>query len=105
MKQPNSYQVIVSEKAAQMLISHAAFIAQASPDAAERLIVSFETATASLETVPYRCPWLAGEYIPKNKYRFLIFEKRYLLIFQIQDNIVYIDYMVDGRQDYGRLIR
>ena len=72
--------------------------------AAERLVVSFETAANSLNRMPQRCPWLTGEYIPKNAYRFLLFEKRYLLIFQIQDNTVYADYVVDCGQDYGWLI-
>ena len=54
--------------------------------------------------MPQRCPWLIGEYIPRNTYRFLLFEKRYMLIFQIIDNTVYADYVVDCRQDYGWLI-
>lgn len=100
----NNYRVIVSERAKQMLVSHAAFLAQVSPDAAERLVHSFETAANSLETMPQRCPWFSGEYIPRNLYRFLTFEKRYLLIFQIQDDIVYVDYVMDCRLDYGWLI-
>lgn len=104
MEQQNKYQVIVSERAKQMLISHAAFLAQVSPDAAEQLVLSFEKAASSLDTMPQRCPWLTGAYIPKNAYRFLVFGKRYLLIFQIQDDVVYADYVVDCRQDYGWLI-
>lgn len=105
MEQPNKYRVIVSQRAAQMLVSHAAFLAQSSPDAAERLTAEFEKAANSLETMPQRCPWLKGEYIPRNTYRYILFEKRYLLIFQIIDNIVYADYVVDCRQDYGWLIQ
>ena len=104
MERQSKYKVIVSEQAKQMLVNHAAFLAQASPDAAERLVVSFEKAANSLEEMPQRCPWLAGEYIPRNVYRFLVFEKRYLLIFQIQDDVVYAYYVVDCRQDYGWLI-
>lgn len=37
MEQQNRYHVIVSERATQMLVSHVAFLAQASPEAAERL--------------------------------------------------------------------
>ena len=89
MEQQNKYRVIVSARAAQMLVSHAAFLAQVSPAAAERLTVEFEKAAKSLEQMPQRCPWLKGEYIPKNAYRFILFEKRYMLIFQIVDNTVY----------------
>lgn len=100
----NKYQVIVSEQAKQMLVSHAAFLAQVSPEAAERLTSAFEVSANSLETMPQRFPWLSGDYIPKRTYRFLTFEKRYLLIFQIQESIVYVDYVVDCRQDYSWLI-
>ena len=84
MEQQNKYHVIVSERATQMLVSHAA---------------------NSLELMPQRCPWLIGEYIPRNAYRFILFEKRYMIIFQIVDDIVYADYVVDCRQDYSWLIR
>ena len=105
MEQSGNYQVIVSERAARMLVSHAAFLAQVSPEAAEHLTAEFQTAAHSLETMPQRCPWLIGEYIPRNTYRFLLFEKRYMLIFQIIDNTVYADYVVDCRQDYSWLIK
>lgn len=104
MSSPNKYTVVVSERAAQMLVSHAAFLAQANPAAAERLTQEFAKAAHSLETMPQRCPWLKGDYIPRNTYRFLLFEKRYLLIFQIQDRIVYADYVIDCRQDYRWLL-
>lgn len=105
MDQQNKYCVIVSERAAQMLVSHAAFLAQVSPEAAERLTAEFEKAANSLELMPQRCPWLTGEYIPRNAYRFILFEKRYMIIFQIVDDTVYADYVVDCRQDYGWIIK
>lgn len=105
MEHQSKYHVIVSERAMQMLVSHAAFLAQVSPEAAERLTAEFEKAANSLETMPQRCPWLSGEYIPKNAYRFILFEKRYMIIFQIIDNTIYVDYVVDCRQGYGWLIR
>ena len=105
MEQQNNYRVIISERATQMLIFHAAFLSQVSPEAAERLTVEFEKTANSLEMMPQRCPWLTGEYIPRNAYRFILFEKRYVIIFQIVDDIVYADYVVDCRQDYSWLIR
>ena len=105
MEQQNKFHVIVSERATQMLVSHVAFLAQVSPEAAERLTAEFEKAANSLELMPQRCPWLTGEYIPRNAYRFILFEKRYMIIFQIVDDKVYADYVVDCRQDYSWLIR
>ena len=105
MEKQNRYRVIVSERATQMLVSHAAFLAQVSPEEAERLTAEFEKTANSLETMPQRCQWLTGEYIPRNAYRFILFEKRYMIIFQIVEDIVYADYVVDCRQDYSWLIR
>ena len=105
MEQQNKYHVIVSERAARMLVSHGAFLAQVSPEAAERLTAEFEKTANLLEVMPQRCLWLTGEYIPRNAYRFILFEKRYMIIFQIVDDIVYADYVIDCRQDYSWLIR
>ncbi|HJD13748.1 MAG TPA: type II toxin-antitoxin system RelE/ParE family toxin [Candidatus Ruminococcus avistercoris] len=105
MENQSKYRIIVSEQTTRMLVSHAAFLAQVSLEAAERLTAEFEKTANSLEIMPQRCPWLSGEYIPKNAYRFILFEKRYMIIFQIIDDTVYADYVVDCRQDYGWLIR
>ncbi len=104
MGQTRKYQVIVSERAVQMLVEHTAFLSQASPEAAERLADEFEKAANSLETMPQRGAWLRGEYIPHNVYRYLLFEKCYMIIYQIVDDKVYADYVLDTRQDYGWLI-
>ena len=101
----NKYQVIVSERAAQMLVSHAAFLSQVNLEAAKRLTEEFKKTADSLQLMPQRCPWLSDEYIPRNMYRFILFEKHYMIIFQIFDDIVYADYVVDCRQAYHWLIR
>lgn len=100
MASDKSYHVVVSERAAQLLISHASFLAQVSLEAADQLVASFEEAAQSLAFMPQRCAWLAGDYIPRHAYRFIAFEKRYMIIFQIKDDEVYADYVVDCRQDY-----
>lgn len=105
MEEKNKYRVIISKRAAQMLVSHASFLANVSKNAAERLVKTFQTAAHSLEEFPHRCPWMIADCIPPNKYRYLIFEKRYLIIFQIRDETVYVDHVVDCRQDYAWLLR
>ena len=101
----NKYKVIVSEKAARMLVEYAVSLADVSPKAAEKLVDSFEKAAESLEIMPLRCARLRGEYIPQNKYRFIVFENEYIIIFQIIDDTVYADYVVNTRQDYGWLVQ
>ena len=104
MDEQNKYTVIVSEHAKQMLVSHAAFLAQTSVNAAQRLADSFEKIAGSLEFMPQRCTWLTNEFIPRNMYRYILFEKRYMIIFKIKDNTVYVDHVIDCRQDYEWLI-
>ncbi|GBR74321.1 toxin ParE [Candidatus Termititenax aidoneus] len=98
------YKVIVSERAADMLVKHAAFLAQVNVTAARRLVAEFEIKAMTLETLPERYPRLLHPLITKNKYRKLLFEKRYLLVYQIKKNTVYIDAVVDCRQDYSWLL-
>ena len=88
-----------------MLAEHAAFLAAVSPEAAEQLAVQFTAAAESLERMPERCAWLNGEMLPVNRYRKLLFGKRYLMIFTVDSDTVYVAYVVDCRQDYGWLIR
>ena len=104
MARQNEYQVIVSNRASQMLVSHVAFLAQVNKDAAEKVVLSFEHSINSLKVMPYRCPRFRGQYIPQSIYRYLIFEKRYLIILQIKDDIVYADYILDCGQDYRWLL-
>lgn len=88
-----------------MLISHAVFLAKVNEEAANRLIIAFEECAESLRFMPQRNPFFDAEYIPKNKYHKHIFEKRYLILYQIKDTKVYIDYVLDCRQNYQWLIR
>ncbi len=99
------YSVIVSEKAKKMLVSHSAFLAKVSPSAAEKLVEDFQATALSLQNIPNRCPWFSGAYIPKHQYRYIVFGKRYMLIYQIIDKTVYVDYCIDCRQDYGWLLK
>ena len=84
MEQQNRYRVIVSGKATQMLVSHAAFLAQASLKAAEQLTVEFEKTAKSLEFMPQRCPWLTAEYFPKNAYRYIPVSYTHLDVYKRQ---------------------
>ncbi|MDD2482372.1 MAG: type II toxin-antitoxin system RelE/ParE family toxin [Lutispora sp.] len=99
-----SYRVIVSDEAAQMLVSHARFLAQVSETAAQHLITEFGEKAKSLENFPERNPWLSDLLVPPSKYRKLLMAKRYLLIYQVKGDTVYVDAVIDCRQDYGWLM-
>jgi plasmid stabilization system protein ParE len=98
------YQVIISERAGEMLVQHTRFLAQVSPQAADKLRLDFIEAAKSLQEFPERGPWLVDPALPITVYRKLLMDKRYLLIYKIKDNTVYIDYMLDCRQEYSWLM-
>ena len=99
-RESKKYSVVIQEPAADMLVQHARFLAQVSETAAQRLINAFVTQAKTLETMPERCPWLFDTIIPEHKYRKLLFEKHYMLVFQVVEDKVSVDAMVDCRQDY-----
>jgi hypothetical protein len=99
-----SYIVSISDKASEMLVSHARFLANVSEEAAIKLIEDFKISAKSLERFPDRNPWISDSAMPVNKYRKLLFSNRYLLIYQIKQGMVYVDYIVDCRQDYRWLL-
>ena len=98
------YTVVISDDAMQMLVSHARFLAQVSEHAAMELIKDFQVRAKSLEQFPERYPWLVDQLIPSGKYRKLLLEKRYLMVYQIKEHTVYVDAVVDTRQDYDWLL-
>jgi plasmid stabilization system protein ParE len=100
----NRYSVIISAKANQMLVDHARFLANVSEEAARNFIDEFKHSASSLELLPERNPWLTDPALPINKYRKLIFGKRYIIIYQIKSGKVYLDNVLDCRQDYKWLM-
>ncbi len=105
MEKKIQYKVIVSERARQMLAGHVRFLAQKSPTAARKAKNDLMNAIRSLSKMPERFPFLTAEFIPLNKYHKMFVEKYYLILYQIRDQIVFVDYIVDCRQDYRWLVR
>lgn len=98
------YKVVISDKAAQMLVSHSRFLAQVNETAGYQLIEEFNKKAKSLERFPERNPCLSNPLVPSGKYRKLLIANYYLLVYQVKDSSVYVDAVVDCRQDYGWLL-
>ena len=99
------YKIIVSDRSKIMLGSHIKFIAQNSVSAARNTKSKVLTAIRSLSDMPERCPFFDGEFVPRNKYHKMVVDSRYLILYQIKDETVFVDYIIDGRQDYSWLVR
>jgi len=99
------YKVKISERAKTMLGAHVKFLAQNSPSSARNVKKKFVAVIRSLSNMPERCPMFDGEFVPRNKYYKMIVDSRYLILYQIKGTTVFIDYVIDGRQDYSWLVR
>lgn len=100
----SKYKVIVSDKAKQMLAIHLRFLAQADKKAAIKKKKEIIKAIRSLDHTPNRFPFFEEPYIPHNKYHKMFVENWYLVLYQVQDDTVYVDYIIDCRQEYSWLI-
>ena len=98
------YKVIVSDRAKRMLGAHIRFMAQVNKDAASTKKKDIITAIRVLNHMLQRFPFFEEAYIPSNKYHKMYVKKWYLVLYQIKDNIVYVDYILDCRKDYSWLI-
>ena len=87
-----------------MLVNHIRFSAQVSENAARKLKNEIVYEIDALSTMPEIYPVFRCEGISVNKYRKKLVAKRYLLIYQIEDDNVFVDYVLDCRQDYKWLL-
>lgn len=104
MAEYKKYKVIVSDRAKRMLGTHIRFMAQVNKEAAVSKKKEIMSAMRSLSQMPQRFPFFEEIYIAPNKYHKMFVEKEYLVLYQIQDDAVYVDYILDCRQDYSWLI-
>lgn len=104
MVENRKYKVIVSDRAKNMLGMHIRFMAQVNKEAAVAKKKEIMAALRSLSRMPQRFPFFEEMYISPNKYHKMFIEKWYLVLYQIQDDTVYVDYILDCRKDYGWLI-
>lgn len=105
MAADGKYRVIVSDRAKRMLGEHIRFLAQVNKEAAAAKKKEIMTALRSLNQMPQRFPFFEGLYITPNQYHRMFIEKWYLVLYQIQDDTVYVEYILDCRKDYSWLIK
>ena len=100
------YKVLLADRADKMLITHTAFLARVSLVAARRLLVDFKKVTNFLAENPLQFPFadeLDVPRIPLKTYRKCLFDGRYKALYLIEGNKVYIDAIIDTRQENKEL--
>ena len=99
------YTVIVSDRAKHMLGMHIRFMAPNQQTCGCKIKEEIMNAMRSLQKCHVASHSFNEPYIPVNKYHKMYVPKWYLILYQVQDNTVYVDYILDCREDYSWLIR
>ena len=86
-----------------MITDHVYFLAGINPDAAETLRENIMGKIFSLRTMPERFPFLDIED-GESGYRKMLVSRWYLVLYKVEDDTVYVDYVLDGRSDYRILL-
>ena len=97
-----TYNVIIAKRADTMLLMHTEFLAKASPTAARRLISEFKKVKQRLNKDPFQFPFADDLDVPgiaPRAYRKCLFYGRYKAIFLVENNDIFIDAIIDCRQD------
>lgn len=105
MNESRTYKIIISEKAKQMLGTHIRFLAQINKSVAIKKKSKIIKEIRSLAQMPHRFPFFEEMCIPKNKYHKMFVENWYIVLYQIKDDKVYVEYIIDCRTEYSWLVK
>ena len=87
-----------------MLVKQISFIGKASKAAARKQKAIIVDSIKKLKEDAQIYPFFENDIIPRNKYHKYVISKRYIILYQIKDETVYVDYIIDTRQDYSWLL-
>ena len=97
------YKIIVSDEANKMLTEHIYFLGRVNWEAAEKLYEQIEKSIDSLSQMPERYPFFDSEDL-NNPYRKIFVPRWYLVLYKIEGDTVFVNYVLDGRSDYRILL-
>ena len=80
-------------------------LANVSKDAAHEKKTQRIREIHSLSKLPHRYPFFEADFMPANKYHKMFVANWYLILYQIQDDTVYVDYILNCRKGYGWLLQ
>ena len=99
------YDIVISDQAKLDAGNHVAFLAEKSDETAIELQMRLITTIRTLCEMPMRYPFFNEPYIPPNKYHKMFVEKYYLVLYQVKDDHVFVDMILDARQELPWLLR
>jgi len=93
------YKVIVAPAANDRMAEHFEFLARVSESAANKWLDGLLDDIESLQKMPFRNPIYNRPYVPPLKYRYMVSNKRYRIVYQIVNDTVFVDDIQDCRQN------
>ena len=96
------HKVILARQADKMLLLHTEFLARVSTIAARKLLADFQKAMCLLANNPFQFPFADEIDVPgilPETYRKCLFSERYKALYLVENNKVYIDVIIDCRQE------
>ena len=93
-----AYEIVIDPAANDRMYDHFEFLARVSEAAAEKLLDGLVTDIRSLEYMPYRNPVYDRPYLKSGKYRYMVSCGRYRIVYQIEENAVFVEDIQDCRQ-------
>ena len=91
------YTVIVDPAVNDRMYDHFEFLARVNESAAERLLDQLAVDMQSLECLPYRNPVFNRPHLKSGKYRYMISCEKYLIVYQVVGDTVFIDDVQNSR--------
>ena len=98
------YNVEIAENALFLLEKHLRFLANVSAKAAYKINEEIFAKIDTLEDNPFQYPVWQTDFELSREYRRIIVNKRYLIVYFVDGNMVFVDYIFDSSMDNSRLI-
>ncbi len=99
-----AYQVIIASDASDRMYEHFEFLARVSVNAANNLLDGLLKDIRNLKTDPFRYPVYNRPHLTVGKYRYILSNKRYRIVYQIIGKQVFVDDIQNCRQDDDKSI-
>jgi len=97
------YRIVISDRAKRMLEAHVLFLARVNKNAAAAQKKELFTAMRSLSQMPQRFPMWEGSGYP-DVYHKMVVGNWYVVLYKVKDDTVYVEYVLDGREENSRLL-
>jgi len=103
MTAEKKYRIVISDRAKRMLEAHILFLARVNKSAAAAQKKELFAAMRSLSQMPQRFPMWEGSSFP-NAYHKMIVGNWYVVLYKVEDTTVYVEYILDGREENSQLL-